>query len=109
MRASDTVGRLGGDEFLAILPETALDGALHVAEKLREALEQPYPLGKAAAKLSASIGVSLYPDHGADGETLQRAADAALYQAKREGRNKVRVAGGKPRGAEGAPRFEVVT
>lgn len=109
MRASDTVGRLGGDEFLAILPETTLDGALHVAEKLRESLAQPYPLGKAAAKLSASIGVGIYPEHGADPETLQRAADAAQYQAKREGRNRVRVSGAKPRGADGAPRFEIVT
>jgi diguanylate cyclase (GGDEF)-like protein len=92
MRASDTVGRLGGDEFLAILPETSLEGAAAVAEKLRAALAQPYPLDKASAKLSASIGVSLYPAHGADGETLQRAADAALYRAKREGRNRVAVA-----------------
>ncbi|MGZ5031600.1 MAG: diguanylate cyclase [Usitatibacter sp.] len=92
MRASDTIGRLGGDEFLAILPETSLEGAAAVAEKLRAALEKAYPLEKATAKLSASIGVSLYPAHGADAEALQRTADAALYRAKREGRNRVVVA-----------------
>jgi diguanylate cyclase (GGDEF)-like protein len=98
MRASDTVGRLGGDEFLAVLPETTLQGALGVAEKLREALYRPYPVDKAGgpekttAQLSASIGVSLFPDHGLDPEALQRAADAALYRAKREGRNRTEVA-----------------
>ncbi|HUL95091.1 MAG TPA: diguanylate cyclase [Usitatibacter sp.] len=95
VRASDTVGRLGGDEFLAILPEASLDGALAVAEKLREALAAPYPLEGATAHLSASVGVSLFPDHGDDGEALQRTADAALYQAKREGRNRT-VAAGMP-------------
>ena len=92
VRASDTVGRLGGDEFLAILPETTLDGALGVAEKLREALSEPYPLDKAVAQLSSSVGVSLFPAHGTDPESLQRAADAALYQAKRGGKNRTEVA-----------------
>lgn len=92
VRASDTVGRLGGDEFLAILPETTLDGALGVAEKLREALSAPYPFDKAVAQLSASVGVSLFPAHGTDPESLQRAADAALYQAKRAGKNRTEVA-----------------
>ena len=94
VRASDTVGRLGGDEFLAILPDATLDGALGVAEKLREALVAPYALeGGATANLSASIGVSLFPDNGEEGEALQRAADAALYQAKREGKNRAVAAG----------------
>ncbi|HUP28546.1 MAG TPA: diguanylate cyclase [Usitatibacter sp.] len=92
VRASDTVGRQGGDEFLAILPETALDGALHVAEKLRAALAEPYPVGNALARMSASIGIALFPGHGSDAAALQRAADAALYEAKREGRNRVKVA-----------------
>ena len=99
VRASDTVGRLGGDEFLAILPETTLEGALGVAEKLRESLSEPYPLGQASAKLSASVGLALFPEHGADPEALQRAADAALYRAKREGRNRTVVAAKPARGA----------
>lgn len=92
VRASDTVGRLSGDEFLAILPETTLEGAIGVADKLRESLSQPYPLGKAQAKLSASVGVSHFPEHGGDSEALQHAADAALYRAKREGKNRTVVA-----------------
>jgi diguanylate cyclase (GGDEF)-like protein len=92
VRASDTVGRLGGDEFLAILPQTSLDGARGVAAKLREALAEPYALDNATARLTTSIGISLFPDHGADPEQLQRAADAALYRAKRDGRNRVVLA-----------------
>jgi diguanylate cyclase (GGDEF)-like protein len=100
MRASDTVGRLGGDEFLAILPETGEEGALGVAEKLREALRAPYPLDNAQAQVGASVGVALFPDHGADPESLQRAADAALYAAKHEGRNRTKIATqGAARGA----------
>jgi diguanylate cyclase (GGDEF)-like protein len=92
VRASDTVGRQGGDEFLAILPETGLEGALGVAEKLRESLREPYAVGEGEARLSASLGVSLFPDHGGDPEALQRAADAALYRAKREGKDRIAVA-----------------
>ncbi len=92
VRASDTVGRQGGDEFLAILPETSLDGALHVAEKLRSALAEPYPLGAGVARMSASVGIALFPAHGSVPAALQRAADAALYEAKRDGRNRVKVA-----------------
>ena len=92
VRASDTVGRLGGDEFLAILPESSLEGASGVAEKLREALAEPYALEGATARLSASVGLSLFPEHGNDPEELQRAADAALYQAKRAGRNRTVIA-----------------
>lgn len=94
IRASDTVGRLGGDEFLAILPGASAEGALAVAEKLRLALSLPYELPECDALLSASIGVSFYPQHGNDGDALQRVADAALYEAKRAGRNRIRLAAG---------------
>src|SRR5207237_7089689 len=92
VRASDTIGRLGGDEFLAILPETTLEGAQGVAEKLREALRKPYDLQKAAATLGASVGIAVFPQHGTDSEDLQRAADGALYRSKREGKNRISVA-----------------
>jgi diguanylate cyclase (GGDEF)-like protein len=92
VRESDTIGRLGGDEFLAILPETSLEGAQGVAEKLREALRAPYDVPKATATLGASIGIAIFPQHGTDADDLQRAADAALYQSKREGKNRITVA-----------------
>ncbi len=92
VRASDTIGRLGGDEFLAILPETTLEGAQGVAEKLREALRKPYDLQKATATLGASVGIAVFPQHGTDSEDLQRAADGALYHSKREGKNRISVA-----------------
>ena len=92
VRASDTVGRLGGDEFLAILPQANREGALAVAQKIIESLREPYPLGAAAARLGASVGISLYPEHGEEAEQLRRAADAALYRAKREGKGRAEVA-----------------
>ena len=92
MRASDTLGRIGGDEFLAILPEVATDGAVAVADKLREALRAPYAIAGAQARMGASVGVSVFPDHGRDSDALLRAADQALYRAKREGKDLTRVA-----------------
>jgi diguanylate cyclase (GGDEF)-like protein len=89
VRAADTVGRVGGDEFLAILPEATHEGALQVAEKLRTALSEPYPLARGTAKLGASVGVSYYGEHGTDVEALQRRADEALYEAKRRGTDRV--------------------
>jgi diguanylate cyclase (GGDEF)-like protein len=93
VRASDTVGRLGGDEFLALLPETTLDGAREVAEKLRTTLREPYDLGNGiTANVGASVGIAVFPQHGTDAEDLQRAADGALYHSKREGKNRISVA-----------------
>jgi diguanylate cyclase (GGDEF)-like protein len=92
VRASDTIGRLGGDEFLALLPETTLEGAQGVAEKLREALRRPYDIQKTTATLGASVGIAVFPQHGTDSEDLQRAADGALYHSKREGKNRISVA-----------------
>ena len=92
VRGSDTVGRLGGDEFMAILPGTAPEGALAVAEKLRESLSAPYPLESAVAHVGVSVGIAMYPQHGAEPDALLTAADAALYEAKREGKGRVAVA-----------------
>ncbi|QJR13250.1 GGDEF domain-containing protein [Usitatibacter palustris] len=92
VRASDTVGRIGGDEFLAILPGATRENAIQVAEKLRSELEKPYLIAGHSVEISASVGVSLFPEHGEDPDQLFRAADAALYAAKREGRNLARLA-----------------
>ena len=64
-------------------------------------VREPYPLDGATAHLSASVGVSMFPDHGGDPEQLQRAADAALYKAKREGKNRT-VSAEAARGASSA-------
>jgi diguanylate cyclase (GGDEF)-like protein len=92
VRASDTIGRLGGDEFMAILPQATPAGAIGVAEKIVSALAQPYPLDGGEAVLGASVGVALFPVHGMDAEAVQRAADAALYRAKEQGKNRVSAA-----------------
>jgi len=92
MRTSDTVGRLGGDEFLAILPEASREGALLAAEKLRSSLEKPYDVAGKFIRISASVGVALFPEHGRDADALYRAADTALYAAKGAGKNRVKAA-----------------
>jgi diguanylate cyclase (GGDEF)-like protein len=102
VRASDTLGRLGGDEFLAILPETGAEGALAVAEKLRAALSEPYELAGAVARVGVSLGVGLFPANGDGPDALLRAADAALYRAKREGKNRVELAAPEAARREGA-------
>ncbi len=88
VRQSDTVARLGGDEFTVILTE--LDGNLHVepvAQKINETLSQPFLFGNEVVYLSASIGVTLFPNDAANAEDLIRNADQAMYVVKNEGRN----------------------
>ena len=92
VRTSDTIGRLGGDEFLAILPATDARGAEQVGMKLVEAMARPYRIDGRDVQVSVSVGASLLPDHGCDAQALQRAADAALYEAKSAGKNRYRMA-----------------
>lgn len=92
VRESDTVARIGGDEFVVLLPALAQESdALVVAEKIRAALDQPFEVAGNRLEVSASIGLVVYPEHGSDGQTLTRNADAAMYQAKTGGRNRVVV------------------
>ena len=89
VRESDSVGRIGGDEFFILLPviDHAAD-ALTVAEKVRDALSRPFALEDTQAiGISSSIGITLYPDHGDDTRLLYRYADQAMYRAKAQGRN----------------------
>ena len=80
--------RLGGDEFVVILPNIcSAEEAAIVAQRLVGALGSPYRLGGADMFVSASVGISVFPDHGGTSDEIFRAADAALYQAKRQGRN----------------------
>ncbi len=93
VRESDIVGRMGGDEFVVLLP--VIDGdndALVVAEKIREALNQPFDLGCGQPlSLSSSTGIALFPEHGEDEVQLTKNADAAMYAAKDSGRNQVKL------------------
>lgn len=90
VRSADIVCRYGGEEFAVLMPDTATDHAVSRAEELRNAalaLELPGPTSGDA--LSLSVGVATYPNHGRRAADLVRASDAALYAAKRHGRNRV--------------------
>jgi diguanylate cyclase (GGDEF)-like protein/PAS domain S-box-containing protein len=92
LRESDTVARLGGDEFIVLLPIVESDhDSTVVAEKIRHALNQPIELAGNFLKISSSIGIAVYPEHGIDEETLCKNADTAMYQAKASGRNAVKM------------------
>ncbi len=99
VRGSDFAARLGGEEFLVLLPNTDLMGAMVVAEGIARALALGSVHGM-ERMVSASFGVAGYPMHGMDAPTLLRSADRAMYRAKREGRDCVRMANAAPvRGA----------
>ena len=85
LRASDTAGRLGGDEFAVVLPAADAAGATLVAERLLEALEEPFLIEEQGLEVRASIGIALYPEHGETAPSLLRGADVAMYVAKRAG------------------------
>lgn len=88
VRSSDTVSRLGGDEFVVLLSDVEhADAAAATARKLITALAAPHDVAHHDLHVSASIGVSIYPDDGHDAETLLKCADTAMYHAKEGGRN----------------------
>jgi diguanylate cyclase (GGDEF)-like protein len=92
LRESDTVARIGGDEFIVLLPVVeSPEDALVVAEKIRVALHLPFDLAGHSRHISSSIGIAIYPDHGADENALIKNADTAMYAAKNSGRNTVRL------------------
>jgi diguanylate cyclase (GGDEF)-like protein/PAS domain S-box-containing protein len=91
LRVRDTIGRFGGDEFAAILmlPEGP-QSAIVVVDKIREALRRPFDLKGHEVTVTASIGITIYPDDGADADTLIKYADTAMYRAKEAGRDAFR-------------------
>jgi diguanylate cyclase (GGDEF)-like protein len=91
LRTSDFVGRNGGEEFIALLPDTGVEGALEAAEKLRGAIERVTVPG-IDRPVTASVGAAVYPHTAADAESLLRLADRALYAAKANGRNRAELA-----------------
>jgi diguanylate cyclase (GGDEF)-like protein/PAS domain S-box-containing protein len=90
VRETDTVARLGGDEFTVVLPEFGQRAHLeHIAQDIIQTLVEPFDLGDAdTGYISASIGITVYPDDAQDIESLLRQADQAMYVSKAEGRNR---------------------
>jgi diguanylate cyclase (GGDEF)-like protein len=85
--------RFGGEEFAVLLPGVAVDEATWVGESMRTAIElAPIETRDVEIRVTVSVGVALFPEHGTTAEELIAAADAALYQAKDAGRNRVLVA-----------------
>lgn len=95
MRAQDTVARIGGDEFIVLLPELsknfsdATHRAMAIAENLRDALTQPFKIDGQQYASGGSIGVTLLPREGQSADDLLREADTAMYRAKSGGRNRI--------------------
>ena len=92
LRESDTVARIGGDEFVIIARSVEDEAsACGVAEKIRLVLDQPFSIDGHRLAISCSIGIALYPEHGEDDIVLVKHADAAMYEAKKAGRDQVKV------------------
>jgi diguanylate cyclase (GGDEF)-like protein/PAS domain S-box-containing protein len=93
LRGSDTVARLGGDEFVVILPRIpGIRGASRVARKILATLSEDFGLDGHTVQVTTSIGISLYPDHSQDLDSLMQQADAAMYHAKEKGKNQFYLA-----------------
>ena len=86
LRDGDTVSRQGGDEFIVLLPGVNADAAAQVAHKLIHVISQRYRVEQFDLAISASIGIAMFPEDGADIDTLAKNADTAMYRAKAEGR-----------------------
>lgn len=92
LRESDTVARIGGDEFIVLLPRVEGEqDASGVAEKIRYALNQPFELAGRSLNISSSTGIALYPEHGSEKDELIKNADIAMYHAKAGGRDNVQT------------------
>lgn len=96
LREEDTLSRLGGDEFILVLPDTDAAGAASVADKIIAAMSTPFMIDAQELTCTTSIGVALYPDDGESFETLSMHADTAMYRAKSAGHNRPTFFGDPP-------------
>ena len=90
VREQDTVARMGGDEFVLVLPLTDIAGAAHLATKLMGLASAPFHVDQQELTVTPSMGIAMFPTDGDDFDTLCKCADAAMYRAKRDGRNAYR-------------------
>lgn len=96
VRESDTVARLGGDEFTIIMNRIEHENdAVRIAEKILDGMKQPFYPKNVECRVGVSIGISIYPEHGQDQETLMKKADCAMYLAKEEEGNSYRLYNGR--------------
>ena len=92
VRRSEIIARIGGDEFAVLMPDATENEAAHLAERIIRAISQiPFRFEGQNLRLTTSLGIALYPTHGANAEDLVAHADAAMYQAKEAGKNAWRV------------------
>jgi diguanylate cyclase (GGDEF)-like protein len=86
MREADSVGRMGGDEFVIVTPQiSGVEGAVHIAQKVREAIREPINVEGRELFVSGSMGIAMYPNDGESAEELLKNADTAMYRAKSQG------------------------
>jgi len=82
LRTNDFLARLGGDEFAVVLPESGIDRAHDVAQRLSKALDAEFKIEEQRLLIGSSIGIAMYPHHGVNQQTLLQRADVAMYMAK---------------------------
>jgi diguanylate cyclase (GGDEF)-like protein len=86
MREADSVGRMGGDEFVVVTPDIhGVEDAVHIAQKVRDAIREPLQVDARELFVSGSMGIAMYPNDGETAETLLKNADTAMYRAKAQG------------------------
>ena len=89
VRASDTVARVGGDEFVILLEKlNSAEDAVPVAKKLLEVIAEPFTIQELEAIITASVGISIFPENGDSASALLQRSDAAMYRAKQQGKNR---------------------
>ena len=100
-RETDYIGRMGGDEFLLLLPDTSAPGAVNLCRRVAEYIEKEKDrAGEGLPVPTLSFGIAVFPDCGSDADDLIRTADQAMYEAKREGGNRWRFSAGVPEAGE---------
>lgn len=87
LRGDDVLARLGGDEFLIVLPTGGLEITLQIVQRLMQAFQTVLTVGEYSLRVTPSIGIAMFPEHGKQVGTLLQHADTAMYEAKRDGRN----------------------